>query len=235
MQSKARYLVGFAFLLKISFLFPSCFIHALLLNLLLCCCSIAEWQASNNTLETRQDTLPTDVELVQQLRDRNERALRHLYDNYARALQGVIFRIVQAEELTEELLQETFVKVWHNIASYDASKGRLYTWMLNIARNLAIDKVRSSDYKFQQQTQTIENSVHSINREYQDGFDPAHIDVKEIVDRLRPEQKELIDLIYFYGYTQAEAAAKLKMPLGTVKTRVRTAVSELRKIFRPNV
>jgi RNA polymerase sigma-70 factor (ECF subfamily) len=176
--------------------------------------------------------MPTEQELVQQLRDRNERALRYLYDNYARALQGVIFRIVQSEEITEELLQETFVKVWQNIGSYDAAKGKLYTWLLNIARNLAIDKARSSEFKFSQQTQNIENSVSSINREYQTEFDPGHIDVKEIVDRLRPEQKELIDLIYFYGYTQAEAAKKLKMPLGTVKTRVRTAVSELRKIFK---
>lgn len=178
------------------------------------------------------DILISEDEIVTLLRAKDERGVRYLYDNYSSALMGMIFRVVQSQELTEELLQETFVKIWNNFASYDKTKGRLYTWMLNIARNLAIDKVRSNEFKLTQQTQTIEKSVHSVNREYQAGFDPDLIDVKDLVDKLRPEQKELIDLIYFFGYTQAEAAEKLKMPLGTVKTRVRSAIGELRKYFR---
>jgi RNA polymerase sigma factor (sigma-70 family) len=178
-----------------------------------------------------QDIVISEDEIVRLLRAKDQKAIRYIYDNYCKALLGLIFRIVQDQELAEEILQETFVKIWNNVASYDAAKGKLYTWMLNIARNLAIDKVRSSEFKKAAQTQTIEKSVHSINKDFQVGINPDTIDVKELVNKLRPEQKELIDLIYFYGYTQAEAAEKLKMPLGTVKTRVRSAIGELRKYF----
>jgi len=183
-------------------------------------------------LEEVVDTVISEEEIVKMLRDKNEKAVRYLYDHYSKALLGLAFRIVQSQEIAEEILQETFVKIWVNASSYDETKGKLYTWMLNIARNLAIDKVRSSDYKKASKTQTIENSVHSINKDHNVGFNPDVMDVKEIVSKLRPEQKELIDLIYFYGYTQAEAAEKLKMPLGTVKTRVRSAIGDLRKYFR---
>lgn len=176
-------------------------------------------------------TMISEEDIISLMRAKDQSAVKYLYDNYSVALLGLVFRIVQNQETAEEILQETFVKIWVNFASYDNQKGKLYTWMLNIARNLAIDKVRSNEFKMTQQTQNIEKSVHSINREYQVGFDPNFIDVKDLVDKLRPEQKELIDLIYFYGYTQAEAAEKLKMPLGTVKTRVRSAIGELRKYF----
>jgi len=182
-------------------------------------------------LNTSADTLISEEEIIRLMRAKDQKAVKYLFDNYSAALLGLVFRIVQNQELAEEILQETFVKIWVNFASYDNQKGKLYTWMLNIARNLAIDKIRSNEFKMTQQTQNIEKSVHSINREYQVGFDPNFIDVKDLVDKLRPEQKELIDLIYFYGYTQAEAAEKLKMPLGTVKTRVRSAIGELRKYF----
>jgi RNA polymerase sigma factor (sigma-70 family) len=182
-------------------------------------------------LNTNSDTLISEEEIIRRLRAKDQKAVKYLYDNYSAALLGMIFRIVQNQETSEEILQETFVKIWVNFASYDSKKGKLYTWMLNIARNLSIDKVRSNDFKLTQQTQNLEKSVHSLNKEYQVSFDPSFIDVRDLVEKLRPEQKELIDLIYFYGYTQAEAAEKLKMPLGTVKTRVRSAIGELRKYF----
>lgn len=178
------------------------------------------------------DTVISEKEIVRLLRDKNEKAVRYLYDNYSKALLGLVFRIVQNQEIAEEILQETFVKIWVNASSYDETKGKLYTWMLNIARNLAIDKVRSSEYKQSAKTQTLEKSVDSINKNYEVGYNPDTMDVKALTGKLRPEQKELIDLIYFSGYTQAEAAEKLKMPLGTVKTRVRSAIGELRTYFR---
>ena len=183
-------------------------------------------------MNTTQDIVITEDEIVGLLRSKDQKAIRYIYDNYSKALFGLILHIVQGQELAEEILQETFVKIWNNASTYDQTKGKLYTWMLNIARNLAIDKVRSSDYKKASKTQTIEKSVHSINKDFQSGMNPDTIDIKDLVEKLRPEQKELIDLIYFFGYTQAEAAEKLKMPLGTVKTRVRSAIGELRKYFR---
>ena len=183
-------------------------------------------------MDATTDIVISEKEIVRLLRNKNEKAVRYLYDHYSKALLGLVFRIVPNQEIAEEILQETFVKIWVNASSYDESKGKLYTWMLNIARNLAIDKVRSSEYKQSAKTQTLEKSVDSINKNYQAGYNTDTMDMKALTEKLRPEQKELIDLIYFSGYTQAEAAVKLKMPLGTVKTRVRSAIGELRTYFR---
>ena len=174
----------------------------------------------------------SEEEITGLLQEKDPIALRYIYDKYAVALHGVIFRIVPVAEVAEEVLQETFVKIWQHANTYDPQKGRLYTWMLNIARNQAIDKTRSTDYKNQLQTQNTDSYVYAANTQSSDEIIPEHIGLKEIVETLRPQQKELIDLIYFMGFTQAEAAEKLKMPLGTVKTRVRTAILELRKLFR---
>lgn len=173
-----------------------------------------------------------EEELVQGLKNRQQDTLRYVYDNYGPALHGVIFHIVRSPEMAEDLLQETFVKIWHNINSYDRAKGRLYTWMLNIARNLAIDKTRSAEFKQAEKTENTLNAVYTRKIAGDEEIIPEHIDLKVIVSHLRKEQRELVDLIYFYGYTQAEAAEKLKIPLGTVKTRVRQAIGELRKLFQ---
>jgi len=174
----------------------------------------------------------TETELIAGLKAKNETALVQVYDRYYASLSGIIFKYVNDVELTEELIQETFVKIWLHIDSYDHSKGRLFTWMVNIARNLSIDKLRSADYKTSQKTEVLDNSVHNNNLNHSEQLRIDHIDMAEIVQRLRPEQKNLIDLIYFKGYTQAEVADKLKIPLGTVKTRVRAAIVELRKYFK---
>jgi RNA polymerase sigma-70 factor (ECF subfamily) len=174
----------------------------------------------------------SEEEIVGLLKEKDPKALRYIYDKYAVALHGVIYRIVPVAEVAEEILQETFVKIWQHADSYDKQKGRLYTWMLNIARNQAIDKTRSSDFKNQTQTQNTDSYVYAADTAGSEEIMPEHIGLKEIVQTLRPQQKELIDLIYFMGFTQAEAAEKLKMPLGTVKTRVRNAILELRKLFQ---
>jgi RNA polymerase sigma-70 factor, ECF subfamily len=178
------------------------------------------------------ETQMAEEEIVALLKGRDARGMRYIYDKYSAALYGVIYRIVTAPEVAEEVLQETFIKIWQNINSYDHKKGRLYTWMLNIARNLAIDKTRSAEFKNAAQTQNIDFYVSAYEPGEGEEINPEHIGLHEIVGTLRREQKELIDLIYFMGFTQAEAAAKLKMPLGTVKTRVRSAIMELRKLFQ---
>jgi RNA polymerase sigma factor (sigma-70 family) len=178
-----------------------------------------------------ESQLPEE-EIVAFVKGKDARGMRYLYDKYAAALYGVIYRIVPSPEVAEEILQETFIKVWQKINSFDNTKGRLYTWMLNIARNQAIDKTRSTDFKNTEQTQNTDFYVSATNAAGDEEINPEHIGLKEIVGTLRREQKELIDLIYFMGFTQAEAAAKLRMPLGTVKTRVRSAIIELRKLFQ---
>ena len=173
----------------------------------------------------------TEEELVLGLRRREKLAAEALYDMYSSSLYGVIFRIVNETSLAEDILQETFVKIWQSFTSYSADKGRLFTWMVNIARNLSIDKVRSKDFRNQNKNQDLENTVNLIDVQRNTAYKPELLGVKELVEKLRPEQKLILDLVYFKGYTHVEAADELGIPLGTVKTRLRMAILELRKYF----
>jgi RNA polymerase sigma-70 factor (ECF subfamily) len=172
--------------------------------------------------------------LVAALKERKPDAITYLYDNYSQALFGVIDRIIQSEEISNDVLQESFVKIWKNIENYSREKGSLFTWMLNVCRNTAIDETRSRQYKKQLQNQNIEDSVHSVNHSKQVLQNIDHIGLKEVVAKLRPEQKILVDKIYFEGYTQEEVSKELEIPLGTVKTRIRAAIMHLRGVLKDN-
>ena len=158
-------------------------------------------------------------------------AVEALYDMYSASLFGVISRIINDTAIAEDVLQETFVKIWHSFSSYSTEKGRLFTWMVNIARNLAIDKIRSKDFKNQNKNQEIENNVTFIDEQRNTVYKPELMGVKDLVQTLKPEQKLIIELVYFKGYTHVEAAEELGIPLGTIKTRLRMAIQELRKHF----
>jgi len=173
----------------------------------------------------------SEEELIVALRQREKIAAEALYDMYSSSLFGVIIRIVQNNELAEDLLQETFVKVWNSFSSYSPDKGRLFTWMVNIARNLSIDKIRSKDYKNQIKNYELDLNVTSIDTSRNTSYKPELLGVKDLVDKLRPEQKVILDLVYFKGYTHLEAADELSIPLGTIKTRLRMAILQLRKYF----
>jgi RNA polymerase sigma factor (sigma-70 family) len=173
----------------------------------------------------------SEEELITALRQQEKIAAEALYDMYSSSLFGVIIRIVQNNEMAEDLLQETFVKIWNSFSSYSPDKGRLYTWMVNIARNLSIDKIRSKDYKNQSKNHELELNVTSIDVSRNIAYQPELLGVKDLVNKLRPEQKVILDLVYFKGYTHLEAADELSIPLGTIKTRLRMAIIQLRKYF----
>lgn len=156
-----------------------------------------------------------------------------LYDNYGAALYGVILRIVQSEHHAENVLQDSFVKIWKNIQSYDASKGRFFTWMLNIARNSAIDLIRSKAFRNSGQTDSLSNQLYNPSKLTTE-TNIQTMDLENIVNKLNPELKQIIDLAYFKGYTQREIAKEFDIPLGTVKSRVRIAIRELRKLMGEN-
>ena len=158
-------------------------------------------------------------------------AIEALYDMYSASLFGVISRIVIDTPTAEDVLQETFVKIWNSFSSYSADKGRLFTWMVNIARNLAIDKIRSKDFKNQAKNHELENNVTFIDEQRNTVYKPELMGIKDLVSTLKPEQKSILDLVYFKGYTHVEAAEELGIPLGTIKTRLRMAIIELRKNF----
>ena len=168
-----------------------------------------------------------EYELVTCLRQKDNNAFTYLYDHYAGALFGVIKQIVADTELSNDVLQETFVNVWRRMDSYDESKGRLFTWMLNIARNAAIDKTRSKG--FQQSQRQVPLDGELIQAGVRPGIDDYGL--KKIILKLKEEHRQLIDLSYFQGYTHEQIAQALDMPLGTVKTRIRTALSQLRALL----
>jgi len=170
-----------------------------------------------------------EKKLVSLLQKKDKAALELLYDNYGKALYGVIFRIVGNNELAEEVLQNSFQKIWEKGNQYDQSKGRLFTWMLNIARNSAIDKTRSREFQQKIRTNTLENHIGFIEQNNNLQISTDAIDLKKFTDKLDENQRAVIDLIYFQGYSQSETAKKLDMPLGTVKSRVRIAIKSLRK------
>ncbi|MBS1913118.1 MAG: sigma-70 family RNA polymerase sigma factor [Bacteroidetes bacterium] len=169
--------------------------------------------------------------LVALLRARDRSAVAILYDRYAPALYGVLERLLRSHDLAEDALQETLVKVWGNFESYDPEKGRLFTWLVRVARNIALDIFKSKGYRNTLKNQELESLVDVVDRQSSAGDDSDRIGLREIVLALKPEQQEVIDLIYFRGYTQDEASKELGIPLGTVKTRVRSALLTIRKIF----
>ncbi len=129
------------------------------------------------------------------------------------------------------MLQDTFLRIWEKIGSYDSAKGRLFTWMLNIARNLAIDKTRSKEISKDRKTNAIDDLVNRIDRKEQTEQNVDIIGVNEVLALLSEDQKFVIEYLYLKGYTQSELADEFKIPLGTVKTRARLAMSQLRKLI----
>lgn len=170
-----------------------------------------------------------EEELIAGLRAKDRKTTVYLYDKYARALFAVISRIVFDKEIAEEVFHDSFVKITKKIESYDESKGRLYTWMANICRNSAIDKLRSKELSQSGKTNTIDDFVYEM--ESQSGTQ-EHIDgigVRELMSDLNDEQKFIVEYIYFKGYTHSEVSEEFEIPLGTVKSRVRAAIQVLKK------
>ena len=174
----------------------------------------------------------TEQELIIRLQQKDQQAFSYLYDNYAAALNAVVYRMVEDKELSEDILQEAFVKIWNNFTNYDKTKGRLFTWMLNLTRNLTIDTLRSKGYKKQSKISGDENSVSNLqdNNSGIEKFDT--LGLKKQLSTLKADQRLIIDMAYFNGFTQDEISKELGIPLGTVKTKMRTAILELRKFIQ---
>jgi len=173
--------------------------------------------------------------LVSLLKNKDQRAFNYLYDNYSGALYGLALRIVKNTAYTDEVIQDVFVKIWHNASTYKAEKGKLYTWIINITRNTAIDYMRSKGVQNELKNQSLPNFVDTDNKEKHnftilDSVD--NIGFKNILNELKPEWKNIIELAYYEGYTQQEIAIRLDLPVGTVKTRTRNALMELKTILK---
>ncbi|MDO9374684.1 MAG: sigma-70 family RNA polymerase sigma factor [Bacteroidota bacterium] len=173
-----------------------------------------------------------EEELVLMLQRQDQQAFAYLYDNYAPALNGVIFRLVEDRSLSEDILQEAFLKIWNNFSSYDRTKGRLFTWMMNLTKNLTIDTLRSKGYKKQTKISGDENSVNNLQDTNSGAEKFDAMGIRKQLANLKADQRLVIDLAYFSGLTQDEIAKEIGIPLGTVKTRMRTALLELRRLLQ---
>lgn len=172
-----------------------------------------------------------DRDLARRLRDREPDSLGALYDRYGRICYGLILRIVRDQGVAEDLTQETFLRVWNRMAGFDTERGALGAWVLTVARNRAIDYLRSVDGRSRQSaielTATEMPSVFVDLEENLIQSDRARR-LRGAFQKLNERQRTVIELAYFEGLSQSEMAVKLGQPLGTVKSWVRTALQILR-------
>jgi len=167
-------------------------------------------------------------ELIPLILKKDERAFTIMYDMYSKSLFSVISNFFKETEDAEDVLQEVFVKIWKSIDSYDESKGRFYTWIVNIARNSSIDKLRSKGYNNKQKNLSSDNFVHLLDDSNRMVNRIDTIGIQDFVKKLKPKCIQLIELLFFRGYTQQEASEELEIPLGTVKTQNRNCINDLR-------
>ncbi len=167
-----------------------------------------------------------DSTLIQDLKNKDERALSLLYDNYSGAIYSVILKMIRDEGKAQDLLQETFMTVWDKAESYDVDKGRFYTWVYRIAKNKTLNVLRKTDPLIQ----TDDFSVH-INKEDATSIDPEYLELNGAVTQLEGHHKEAIELVYFKGLTHKEAHTEMDVPLGTFKSYIRQALKQLRESY----
>lgn len=177
------------------------------------------------------DSDRVEMELITGLRHKDQKALSRLYKSYGPALKGIISRIIDNEELTEDLLQETFVKIWISFHKYQSSKGRLFTWMSTLARNVALDELRRKSYINNNKNIDIAEIQSDVAALKTNARDPDTIGLRGLVKLLNPVQHKVLNMVYFEGYTHTEVAEALRLPLGTVKSRIRSGLIAMKKFF----
>jgi RNA polymerase sigma-70 factor (ECF subfamily) len=173
-----------------------------------------------------------DADLVRRLKAHEPRAMADLYDRFGRVAYSLIYRVVRNQAIAEDLVQETFLRVWNRVSSFDADRGSLGPWVLAVARNRAIDYLRSVDGRMQAGAVELDKVEHPANfTNLEDSalsMDRARR-LKGAFEKLSPNQKLVIELAYYEGLSQTEMADRLKQPLGTVKTWTRAALKALRE------
>jgi RNA polymerase sigma factor (sigma-70 family) len=174
----------------------------------------------------------SEAELIVELKLRNNAAYSYLYDNYAANLFGVINRMSGNKMVSEEILQDVFVKIWKGIDGYESKRGALYTWMLNISINATIDYMKSKNARKDSITSSVDEKVNLIDKEKFEVQKEDLIGLKDEVSKLKESYKIIVEHLYFLGYTHQETAEKLDLPLGTVKTRARKAIIHLFSVLK---
>jgi len=167
-------------------------------------------------------------ELIALLKQKDQRAFNILYDKYAPAIYTIVLQIVKNKEIGNNVVQKAFMVIWCTVVKYEPAKGNLFIWMLQIARKAAIDEIKSPNYEktLKQVSMTGKEVLPSLTERGIDDFG-----FKKITNNLEQEQKTLIELHYYKGFTSDQIAETLSIPEDTAKTRIRTALSELRNLL----
>jgi RNA polymerase sigma-70 factor (ECF subfamily) len=174
---------------------------------------------------------PEDAGLIARLKQRDPDAMAELYDRYGRVVYAIIVRIVRDRALAEDLAQEVFLRVWNRAGSFDPERGALGPWVLTIARNQAVDYMKSLQGRAWKATETADSerlaAFADIEGEYLDSVRLQR--VRTALESLNEQQRRVLELAYFEGLSQTETAARIQQPLGTVKTWTRSALKVLRE------
>jgi len=173
-------------------------------------------------------SISLEQHIVQLLEKGDTTAINLLYENYSDSLYGVILKVTNNEELAQDALQETFVKVWKNAKKYDSKKAKLFTWLYRIAKNTAIDKLRSYNNKFEREVQIDKSNVYILPSS---NLNQDVLDLREHVARLDEKYQIVLKALFFEGMTQQEASEELDIPLGTIKSRLKIGLRELKKVY----
>jgi len=178
--------------------------------------------------ETGTELRASDAALIDRIMQRDETALEALYDRYAAMLSSVLNRILRDTQAAEEILQDIFYQLWRSAAQFDASRGSLPGWLMVIARNRAISQLRRHNPAAGEEL--FENTVAlPFNLESKVAQEQMLGRVRSAMEALPTEQRAAVELAYFEGLTHSEIAARTGDPLGTVKTRLRTALETLKR------
>ncbi len=182
-----------------------------------------------------------DEELMQRIANRDLEAFRALYDRYGDLVYSTTLRMVRDVYLAQDMVQEIFLRLWRKPESYVAHRGRFAVWLTSVARNRAVDEIRSRSRRYRHETASPEEQERELVGP--DNDDPAL--TAELTDQRRlivdalaelpSQQREVIELAYFGGLTQQEIAQRLSQPLGTVKTRIRLGMRKLRVTLAPEL
>ncbi|UII76665.1 RNA polymerase sigma factor [Flagellimonas sp. HMM57] len=166
--------------------------------------------------------------IVSLLAEKDDKAISLLYDHYGDTLYGVAYKVLRDDDLAQDVLQESFIKIWKKADTYDASKAKLFTWLFRIVRNTAIDKLRSVNNKSDKEVQIDVSDVYNLGV---NGIRPEFIDVQENLEKIEPKYQVVLEALFFQGMTQQEASDELDIPLGTIKSRLKIGLRELGKIY----
>jgi len=176
--------------------------------------------------------LSTSIEqdIIDLLKNGDKKAISLLYENYSGALLSVVKKVISDHDIAQDVLQEGFIKVWKKGKTYDSSKAKLFTWLYRIFYNSAIDKVRSLNNKTKKEIQIENSNVYKLTTK---SLNQDTIDIRKHIGILELKYQIVLNALFFEGMTQKEASEELNIPLGTIKSRLKIGLRELKKIYNP--